>query len=300
MAVILVAVFFGLVYLFRFFLDKKAKKSIANKSHLNTENNAFQYFTFSLLFFVSISTSAISEASNNNLQSILYQENRKETKLEPIGGYPKFYHSIKRNLKYPKKAKKNKIEGVVEIQFVVNKEGEMTTIKLSRSLELSCNLEAIKRVKLNTVKWKSTTNNEEISGQIITLSFKFNLKEGISVGVLNREPFYIVAEIATKPIGGYSVFYEKIHRNFRYPKEARQKGYEGKVYVLLTISKKGEISDIKILQGLEKSCNQEAIRLVKLTKWKAAKQRGVFVEQKVVIPISFIFTPLLYNRWENY
>lgn len=50
------------------------------------------------------------------------------------GGMKNFKRYIDRNLKYPEKAKKEKIEGVVVMQFVVEKNGEITNTKIMRRL----------------------------------------------------------------------------------------------------------------------------------------------------------------------
>lgn len=50
------------------------------------------------------------------------------------GGMKNFKKYIDRNLKYPEKAKKAQIEGVVVMQFVVEKNGEITNTKVMRRL----------------------------------------------------------------------------------------------------------------------------------------------------------------------
>ena len=60
------------------------------------------------------------------------------------GGMDVFYEYIQQNLKYPESAFENKIEGQVRVQFVVDKEGNITEVKAVQSLSLDCDAEAIR------------------------------------------------------------------------------------------------------------------------------------------------------------
>lgn len=63
------------------------------------------------------------------------------------GGMKYFKRYIDRNLKYPEEAKKNKIEGVVVMQFVVEKNGDITNPRVVRRLEASLDSVAMNLVK---------------------------------------------------------------------------------------------------------------------------------------------------------
>ena len=66
-------------------------------------------------------------------------------------------------------------------------------------------------------------------------------------------------------------------------------GIEGKVLVQFTIDEVGNIKDIKVLQGLLKELDNEAIRVIKLMsgKWNPGKQGGKAVKTTMVLPITF-------------
>ncbi len=65
----------------------------------------------------------------------------------PIGGYEAFNAFIKAHLKYPSKARRNAIQGKVLIEFVVNKNGGLTQFKIIRSIDESCDREALRVLK---------------------------------------------------------------------------------------------------------------------------------------------------------
>ena len=56
---------------------------------------------------------------------------------------------------------------------------------------------------------------------------------------------------------------KSIRRNFYYPEEAQEQGIQGRVYVIFTINKAGNISDIRV-QGPDKILEEDAMRLIKL------------------------------------
>jgi protein TonB len=99
---------------------------------------------------------------------------------------------------------------------------------------------------------------------------------------------FIIVETPAKPMGGYPAFYKFIKKKLKYPKQARRMGVEGKVYVEFIIDETGEITNVKALKGIGAGCDEEAKRVMKLApKWTVPKQRGVPVKQKIVVPIVF-------------
>ena len=65
-----------------------------------------------------------------------------ESQPEPIGGLSAFYKYVGENLKYPRMAKNNSIEGRVYIEFVVEKDGSLTDIKTLKGIGGGCDEEA--------------------------------------------------------------------------------------------------------------------------------------------------------------
>ena len=86
-----------------------------------------------------------------------YDENRMIDPIEEEAGFPggieALYKFIEDNMIYPKEALENKIEGRVFTTFVVEKDGEISDIKILRGLGYGCDEEAIRIIKLMP-KWK--------------------------------------------------------------------------------------------------------------------------------------------------
>jgi len=105
--------------------------------------------------------------------------------------------------------------------------------------------------------------------------------------VEDDETFVIVEDPPLFP-GGDIGRMNFLQNNIRYPKEARNMGIQGTVYVSYVIDKTGEVTDIRILRGIGGGCDEEAIRVVKLMpKWKPGTQKGNPVRVRFNMPIKF-------------
>jgi len=116
---------------------------------------------------------------------------------------------------------------------------------------------------------------------------------------IDDDVYTIVEQQADFP-GGQEALYKYLGENIKFPEEARRQNAGGKVFVELTIQTDGTLSDVKIIKSAQttfddeslknahKSMDDEALRLVKLSpKWIPAKNKGVVVKSKFVLPISF-------------
>ena len=102
------------------------------------------------------------------------------------------------------------------------------------------------------------------------------------------DQIFTIVENPAEPVGGYPKFYKFIKKKLKYPKQARRMGVEGKVYVQFIIDKTGAITNVKVMKGVGAGCDEEALRVIKMApKWKAGKQRGRAVKQRIVVPIVF-------------
>ncbi|MFN7328844.1 MAG: energy transducer TonB, partial [Bacteroidota bacterium] len=104
------------------------------------------------------------------------------------------------------------------------------------------------------------------------------------------DDFPIFPERNAEPVGGYKKFYEEIGDNIKYPTQAKRLAIEGKVFVQFIIDRLGQPNDFKILRGIGGGCDEEAIRVLSKTKWEPARQRGVPVKVRMVLPIIFKLT----------
>lgn len=96
-----------------------------------------------------------------------------------------------------------------------------------------------------------------------------------------------VEEMPSFP-GGDEALMKFLSSNIQYPEIAKRAGVEGRLYVQMTVSTTGRISDIQVIKGLGAGCDEEAVRVIKMMPaWKPGKQNGHAVNVRVSIPILF-------------
>ncbi|MFI3297996.1 MAG: TonB family protein [bacterium] len=102
-----------------------------------------------------------------------------------------------------------------------------------------------------------------------------------------EEIFEVVEEKPEFP-GGDQALMKYFANNVRYPVIAAENGIQGRVICQFTVWKDGSISDIKVVRGVDKSLDREAVRLIEnMPKWKPGKQRGKAVACKFTVPVRF-------------
>ncbi|WP_288276487.1 M56 family metallopeptidase [uncultured Prevotella sp.] len=101
------------------------------------------------------------------------------------------------------------------------------------------------------------------------------------------KPFDVVEQMPEFP-GGQEALMQFLRQEVKYPKEAEEKGLQGRVVVRYIIEKDGSISEVEIAKSVNEYLDAEAIRVVNaMPKWKPGKQKGENVRVKYTLPISF-------------
>ncbi|MEO1049937.1 MAG: energy transducer TonB [Bacteroidota bacterium] len=86
-----------------------------------------------------------------------------------------FYEHIQKNLKYPKQAKRMRVQGKVFVQFIVEKDGSLSEVEVIRGIGAGCDEEALKVIK-SAPKWiPGQQRNENVRVKMIfPLHFELN------------------------------------------------------------------------------------------------------------------------------
>ncbi|HEU5291705.1 MAG TPA: TonB family protein [Cyclobacteriaceae bacterium] len=88
--------------------------------------------------------------------------------------------------------------------------------------------------------------------------------------------------------GGYEAMMKFVQKKMRYPSIAIRKRDEGTVYVQFVITPEGTVVDVKIVKGISKECDAEAVRVISMmNKWKPGIQNNHAVSVRTTIPITF-------------
>tara|TARA_R110002020_G_scaffold189454_3_gene388633 strand:- start:338 stop:763 length:426 start_codon:yes stop_codon:yes gene_type:complete len=90
------------------------------------------------------------------------------------------------------------------------------------------------------------------------------------------------------PEGGIEGWNNYLATNMKYPKEAKKAGVEGRVVASFVVLETGEISNVEIIRGIGKGCDEEVLRMIKESpKWTPGKKDGKVVKTKMSLPVNF-------------
>ncbi len=242
------------------------------------------------------------------LDTFVFKANEVDVEPSFKGNFRAF---LEKNLRYPTEALESNAQGKVVIDFLVDKKGDLSKIKLSEQTETKNEAlvkEAIRIIKLTAVgRWNA--------GKKYNKAVKSNYFQTINFAIAEEETEYEIAtsgnetielpktdsslyendilgklDIEAKYNGNFKTFLEE---NLKYPKKAIKNNIQGKVIVKFIIDKSGKISDIKI-DDFSPQKNEllvaEAIRIIKLTSgnWNAGIKNGNKVSVYHLQAINFM------------
>ena len=88
--------------------------------------------------------------------------------------------------------------------------------------------------------------------------------------------------------GGQSKLMSWLSSNIRYPESAQQNDIQGRVVVQFVVERDGSIGHAKVVKGVDKDLDREALRVVnKMPKWQPGKNNGVAVRSYFTLPVTF-------------
>ena len=91
------------------------------------------------------------------------------------GGWSMFMQWLTKNLKYPATAQQAKIQGTVVCSFIVNKDGSVSDVKVSKSADPILDREAMRVMKMMP-KWKPGLDKNKVCRTMIAVPVVFQLQ----------------------------------------------------------------------------------------------------------------------------
>lgn len=89
--------------------------------------------------------------------------------------------------------------------------------------------------------------------------------------------------------GGVERLWWYIQHEVYYPREAHDNSEQGRVFVAFNVNIDGSIDSVKIVKGVSKSLDREAMRVIrKMPRWIPANYNGNKYKSEVRLPIKFI------------
>lgn len=90
------------------------------------------------------------------------------------GGWSAFMQWLTKNLKYPRQAQQRKIQGMVVVSFIVNKDGTVSDVKVSTSVDPLLDREALRVMKMMP-KWKPGMDHNKVCRTMVAVPVVFQL-----------------------------------------------------------------------------------------------------------------------------
>lgn len=216
----------------------------------------------------------------------------------------KMIEYIYKNLQYPAEARKNKIEGLTVIQFIVDTDGSLTDITIARDIGGGAGAAAkqvVESMNTNGLIWSPGVQAGKVEKVLFTLPVKFKLEDQNDTGASQEEKrsiphgdhkineikvaegeqdktIYKVVEEMPRFPGCENMagtlkekedcakkrMLEFIYENLKYPEEARKGKFEGMTVVQFVVAPSGQLEDVKLLRDIGGGAGEAALGVVNL------------------------------------
>lgn len=223
------------------------------------------------------------------------------------GGQGELLKFLAKTIKYPVIAQENGIQGRVTASFIIEKDGSIRDIEVIRGVDPSLDMEAVRvlsamprwtpgkqrgqdvAVKYTvpvTFRLQGKTENQPTPGKDDIVVVGYGSDEADKVADSNQV-FAMVEKMPLFP-GGQDGLIAFLAKTIQYPKEAQEKGLQGRVVCSFIVEKDGSLSDAKVIRGIDPLLDQEALRVISvMPKWTPGTQRGKAVRVKYTVPLTF-------------
>lgn len=211
------------------------------------------------------------------------------------------------NIVYPEAEKKARVQGTVFVNFIVEKDGSITHIKVLKSVSKGIDKEVIRVIK-KMPKWEPGKQNGVPVRVRTNMPIKFllpppgteefdritpsNDDAKTDAGAVDKptheDGIFVTVEVMPTFPGGHDARLNYLKTHIKYPALAKNNGIEGVVYVKFVVEKEGSITNAVVIHGIGGGCDEEALRAVRnMPKWNPGTQRGVPVRVMYNMPIRF-------------
>jgi TonB family protein len=221
------------------------------------------------------------------------------------GGDVALLKYVAENTQYPENARKNNIQGRVITRFCVTAKGNVSLVTVLRGVDPEIDAEAVRVVSsLPAFKPGRQGGKDVPVWYMVPITFELSKSEealplppspppfptssvkesdsGMTDGAYQK-----VDEMPVYP-GGDSELLNFIGMNTTYPKEAKEKGIQGKVITRFKVKEDGSVADVSVLQGVNTAIDNEAVRVIHmLPNFTPGKLNGKTVAVWYMVPITF-------------
>jgi TonB family protein len=222
-----------------------------------------------------------------------------------IGGPEQLDQVMQTQMTLPKILLTQGFNEYVTAVFNIDESGHATNVHINKAENNVLRREAARMLKFLTFHRNPMNgmNEEEYLNIKITTEkynhfFKQKNKHNIKRN-LPADSSYIVYTKADQSPEYYKKGEEGLNEfllsQLEYPTVAVERSIEGTVVLEFIVETNGYITNLSVKKGVNGGCSEEALRLIKLTRWQPAVLNGKLVRYKTTYPVTF----MLKNRESN-
>jgi TonB family protein len=232
----------------------------------------------------------------------LFSQEKIETSVDkpaqPVGGKLDIEYVFQSQVIYPENLLKKNISEDVAIYFTVSSDGTVKDIEFKQEYKEEFKTEA-KRLLRYFMFTPATIGNVNVASQSFLL-FKFSpetyKKYTKARGfVIHKDQatfdtsfvVYKMADSSPEYYKGEEALGEFVLENLEYPDLAIRQNIQGAVVMSFIVESNGTLSNISVEKEFNHLCTQEALRIMRRTKWKPGKKEGKAIRYKTKYPIIF-------------
>ena len=219
------------------------------------------------------------------------------------GGQAAFEYLLENEMYYPPGLLAEKEEGKVKLLFSLDEEGAVLARNVLEGAKEAFITEA-SRLSQYVIWEPAFREGKAVAGEaILEISFKSGKYKRIrkqrgfdrppevfqpadsSYLVFDKKALDQPVEVSAPQ--GYSGMADFIRKNLAYPELALKRGLSGNVLMDMVVETSGRITNLRIVQSVGAGCDEEAIRLVKMLRFKPGIRAGTYVRSNMQFMISF-------------
>lgn len=220
---------------------------------------------------------------------------------KPVGGFDYLKDYIKEELVYPEKEYHLEEEGEVYIKYIINNDGSIATYEAASATNNAFKEEAIRFFK--QIVWEEDFSRLVKEGKFDALRIIFSPK--VYKRVLKSRDYVQLPYPTDRPIDSTQKVYKSGNldslpqligaknmnvfaaNHFKYPEVALQRKIGGTVKIKFVVEPYGYPTNFEIVQAVPAGCNEEAMRILKMMRWKAGIKDGQYVRTQNEFTLIF-------------
>ncbi|TDQ76532.1 energy transducer TonB [Sphingobacterium yanglingense] len=195
-----------------------------------------------------------------------------EINPEPPGGMVAYRKWIGENYQYPKAAIDADIKGTLQIYFVVEKDGQLSNLKVVRDLGYGTGEAALDMLS-KSAKWSPAVQN----GKAVRIAYTLPIRLDLTTMFQKRTNY------RAKPELGESRLQEWLVSSYKSPRTLTSKDLDPWMWATFDVAPDGSLSNFAVGSVLEESFKSRFVALLKNTKWIPAEENGAKQKSRAAV-----------------